>query len=110
MAHGRRGIILNTKYRSDRPFVVIGFPIPSPASECVSPLDPKGEEQHSRAGEGVGVPNLDEGTDSRHSVYSVLRVERDKNLFFYLRAKKWKNSGNGLWKKALLCAIFGYDE
>ncbi len=39
-------------------------PAPSPASECVcvSPLGPKGGEQHSLAGEGVGGPN--EGTDS----------------------------------------------
>jgi hypothetical protein len=29
-------------------------PTPSPASECVSPLGPKGGEQYLLAGEGVG--------------------------------------------------------
>ncbi len=29
-------------------------PTPFPASECVSPLDPKGGKQHSLAGEGLG--------------------------------------------------------
>ncbi len=35
-------------------------PAPSPASEYVSPLGPKGQEQHSLAGEGVGGPNSDD--------------------------------------------------
>jgi hypothetical protein len=35
-------------------------PNPSSASECVSPLDPKGGEQHSLSGEGVGGPNSNE--------------------------------------------------
>ncbi len=40
-------------------------PSPPPSQASVSPpLDPKGEGQHSLAGEGVGGPNSDEGTDS----------------------------------------------
>jgi hypothetical protein len=41
-------------------FVGIGPPTSSPASECVSPLDPKREEQQSLAGEVVVGPNPDD--------------------------------------------------
>jgi hypothetical protein len=35
------------------PSLELGPPTPSPASECVSPLGPKGGEQHSLADEGA---------------------------------------------------------
>ncbi len=37
---------------------------PPPASECVSTLGPKRGKQHSPAGEGVGIPNSDDWTES----------------------------------------------
>jgi hypothetical protein len=36
---------------------------PSPASECVSPLDPSGES-NTLAAKGRGGPNSDEGTET----------------------------------------------
>jgi hypothetical protein len=46
---------------------------PPPPSECVSRLGPKGGEQHSLVGEGVGRPNSDDWTESLAlcSVYCV---------------------------------------
>jgi hypothetical protein len=42
----------------------LGTPTPSPPRECaLPPLSPRGET-HSLAGEGVGGPNSDEGTDN----------------------------------------------
>ncbi len=55
--HVCKGIIVNIAYQSLCPFIGIGSPPPQPAR--VSPLDPKGEEQHSLAGEGMGGPNSD---------------------------------------------------
>ncbi len=42
------------EYHSVSPLVRIGTPIPSPASACVPPPEPKGGGEHSPAGEGVG--------------------------------------------------------
>ncbi len=48
------------EYQSVCPLVGIGSPHPLPASECVSPLGPKGgEDQHSLAVRGWGVPSYD---------------------------------------------------
>ncbi len=48
----------------------VGPPTPSRASECVSPLDPEGGEQHSLAGEGgVGGPHSNDWIEK--PVYSV---------------------------------------
>jgi hypothetical protein len=49
---------------------------PAPASQCVSPLDPKGEEQHSLAGEREGPNSEDIGQKAWHSVYSVQYCEQ----------------------------------
>ncbi len=54
------------------PLSELGHPTPPPASECVSPLDPKGGKQHSLAGEGVGEPNSDDQTESL--ALCILRV------------------------------------
>ncbi len=42
MLASRRGIIVYIEYQIVCPFVGIGSPTPSPASQCVSPLGPKG--------------------------------------------------------------------
>ncbi len=64
-------IARNLGYRIDR---VVGFfssrpnrdhPIPSPAGDCVTtPFMVSGEGTHSLAGERLGGPNSDEGTDT----------------------------------------------
>ncbi len=49
----------------------LGPPTPSPAGECIPPqLGWGGGGAHSLAGEGVGGPNSDEGTDeAAHDFY-----------------------------------------
>ncbi len=42
-----RGIIVYKEYQSDCPFVGIGPPTPSPASECVSPYGSKEGESNT---------------------------------------------------------------
>jgi hypothetical protein len=59
--HG--GIIVHIEYQSVCPFVGIGNP-PPPERECVSPLDPKGEEHNSLACEEMGGPNSDDWAKS----------------------------------------------
>jgi hypothetical protein len=49
-------------YQSACPFVGIGSP--SRAIECVSPLGPKGGEQHSLACEELAGPNSEDWTES----------------------------------------------
>jgi hypothetical protein len=54
-----------TEYQAFFPVVQIGSPPPPhpPGIVLFPPLDPRGET-HSLAGEGVGEPNSDEGTDT----------------------------------------------
>jgi hypothetical protein len=48
-------------------------PTPSPASECVLPLEPKGEGgQHSLAGEGAGGANSNDWRESLAGTLSTL--------------------------------------
>ncbi len=65
---------------------------PSTASECCSPhLGPRGEI-HSLAGEGVGEPNSNEGTDTLvlYVYYKLLYV----SLWRYTEFQTWKKSRN----------------
>ncbi len=68
MSINRKGIILVVYILSTGvavPSSVLGIPTPFPASECVSPLGPKGGgEQHSLAIEEVGGPNADDWIES----------------------------------------------
>ncbi len=59
MLASRRGSIVYIEYQSVCPFVGMGSPTPSPASQCVSPLGPKGGEQHSFANEGAQFRQID---------------------------------------------------
>jgi hypothetical protein len=61
--------IPKVRYQSVCPFVRIRSAHRLPASECVSPLDPKGEGQHSLAGEGETIRTTAEKT--WHYVHSV---------------------------------------
>jgi hypothetical protein len=49
----------------------LGPPTPSPASKCVSPLDPKKGEQHLIAGEGLGGLNSNEWTEIGGTLYTL---------------------------------------
>ncbi len=53
-------------------------PPPSPVTECVSPLDPMGEKQHSLAGEGDPIRRT--GKQARHS-YTLwqISIKKTKN-------------------------------
>ncbi len=55
-------ILIYIKYQSVYSFIWIG-PLPFPASECASPLNPK-VGQHSLEGEGVGGPSSDDWKES----------------------------------------------
>jgi hypothetical protein len=98
-------ILVGTVHSVDR---VIGFfssrpiwkpppppPSPSDAGECVPhPFGPGGGGTHSHAGEGIGGPNSDEGTDT--VVYS--RYEYICTLWYrssQLRFGKFKKSFRG---------------
>ncbi len=67
------------KYQNVCPFVGIGSPSPFPASECVSPLDPKVERSNT-PGEDVGVPNSDDWKESL--ALCTLRVYHYQNFEF----------------------------
>ncbi len=67
---------------------------PSSASECCSPsLGPRGET-HSLAGEGVGGPNSNEGTDTLvlYVYYKLLYV----SLWRYTEFYTWQKSRNSV--------------
>ncbi len=59
MLASRRRIIVYIEYQSVCPFVGIGSPTPTPTSQCVSPLGPKGGDQHSLADEGAQLRQID---------------------------------------------------
>ncbi len=70
----------------------LGPPTPSAESECVSPLDPKGE-QHSLGGWGGGGPNSDDCTESLALSIHSLRVG-NKQIFrqrYTLKVHKREN-------------------
>jgi hypothetical protein len=73
----RRWIIVYLEYQSVCPIVEVGSPTPSPASECVSSLGPKGGEQHYLAGPGVGGPNSDDWIET----CTVLKVKSSEFYF-----------------------------
>jgi hypothetical protein len=62
----RHRILHTTEYKAFCPFVGIGSSTPSPARECCFPPHPEGPrgKTHLLAGDGVGGPNSDKGTDT----------------------------------------------
>ncbi len=64
------------EYKSFCPFVRIGSPTPFPASECVSPLGPKGVRHNTPLRVRGWGPNQTTGQKAWHSVYSVQYCEQ----------------------------------